>query len=130
MAVTAPFHDEPPEYVNASGNEVDHPAFVGATCDGCGREGYVRDGLPWEADEHDEDLLCRDCAEASDGSGDADEVDVTIRALAVDADELPDDAESSLDELVYRTLAEDWGVDVDDVSVVVEDAHGGDVDAE
>jgi hypothetical protein len=44
---------------------------------------------------------------------------ITIEIQEVETDELPDDAISNLDELVYRRIAEEYGAELDDVTVTL-----------
>lgn len=116
MPIVTTFHEECPTATSLMGDEISHPEAVSTSCDRCGKSGHVFEGACISADEHDVDLICEDC--------DSDAVQITAKAVVEDERDLPDKVGSSLQELLYRKLSEDYGADVDYATVAIEEHRG------
>lgn len=111
MTHVTEFRDEPPTVrSHFTCGEMDHPEYVGTSCERCGRVGYVQEDVAWEADDANEELICRRCDEGL--------VDFDIEVSDAERSELPDDVVSDLYESLARRFEEDFGTDVD-VSVTM-----------
>lgn len=110
MTHVTTFRDKPPRFHSMFGGDRAHPEFVGTSCARCDRVGYVHEDTAWEADDANEELICRRCDEGL--------VDFEIEVSDAERSELPDDVVSDLYESLARRFEEDFGTDVD-VSVTM-----------